>query len=59
MNNLLQRNSPFYTAYVQNKDIIDSAIDKAIHDSADKIGKDLVNELFSIKTNHIVHKKAA
>lgn len=59
MNNLLQRDYPFYTAYTKEKNIIDSAIDKAIHESAEKIGKDLVCELFPINTNRLVHKKVA
>lgn len=43
-------NSPFYDVYIQQKDIIDSAVEKAIEESAKKLGKDLVNELFSIRT---------
>uniref|UniRef100_A0A6C0JYH1 Uncharacterized protein n=1 Tax=viral metagenome TaxID=1070528 RepID=A0A6C0JYH1_9ZZZZ len=42
-------NSPFYDVYIQQKDIIDSAVEKAIEESAKKLGKDLVNELFSIR----------
>ena len=56
---LLQLNSPFYTAYTQNKEVIGSAIETAIHDSSEKIGKDLVNELFSIRATSIVQKKSA
>lgn len=55
----LQMNSPFYAAYMQQKNIIDSAIEKAIYESAEKIGRDMVNELFSIKSNLISQKRAA
>jgi len=51
--------SPFYVAYMQQKNIIDSAIEKAIYESAEKIGRDMVNELFSIKSNLVSQKREA
>jgi len=56
---LLQMNSSFYDAYMQQKDIIDSAVEQSIEESAKKLGKDLVNELFSIRTVSCVKKLAA
>lgn len=50
---------PFYAAYIQQKDIIDSAIEKSIKESAEKLGKDSVNELFSITTISQIQKRVA
>lgn len=55
----LPMSSPFYAAYETQKTEINAAIDRAIADSANRLGKDLVNELFSIKSRTVLDQKAA
>lgn len=55
----ITRSSPFYEAYMNQKEVIDAAIDESIQSSAKKIGVNLINELFSIKSSNLLSKKAA
>ncbi|SFK75162.1 hypothetical protein SAMN05216302_101462 [Nitrosomonas aestuarii] len=53
------RSSPFYEAYTNQKELIDSAIDQSIKASLEKIEPDMAKQLFSIKTKITTNKEAA
>ncbi len=54
-----QINSPFYTAYMQQKNIIDSAIDAAVTESASKMTAKQLSKLFAIDSFPVMENKAA
>jgi len=59
-NKLIQaRSSPFYNAYINQKKLIDSAIDKSIKAGTEEIGTNAASQLFSITTKMIINKEAA
>lgn len=55
----LPMSSPIYEAYIVQKDIFDSAIDAAINESASKMTKAQLSQLFSICGYAALERKAA
>ena len=50
--------SPFYAAYAYQAEVIDAAIEDAINKSGEKLGIEMVKQLYSI-IDHSSHEKMA
>ena len=54
----VESTSPFYLAYISQAEIVNDAVEKAIQESAAKMG-DSVTKIYSIRSNVFLNKKTA